>query len=203
MENELEQIQEAIIKDSVEASVLSNQVEFTHEEVTYRVSKPSYKLKQEAYKYRMKKFNELMEDKTVKFEKDIVAMYKEKGVDLDELSTKSQKLEADKHILQEKLGEALANKASVQDLTQYKTAIQAILDDQVRLVYERLNLLQFSLESQLNNYMYTVFTMLITEKKDGEKWLRVWNTLEEFENSDEALINAIAVYSTLILRNEI
>jgi len=203
METELEKIQEAIKKDSIEASVLDNKVEFVHDDITYRVSKPTYKQKQEAYKFRVKKFNELMSDKSVKFEKDIVLMYKEKGIDLNELTTQTTQLETDKHNLQLKLGEALASKASVEDLEEYKKAIQDILDRQIGLMYEKLNFTQFSLESQLNNYMYTVFTMLITEKKDGEKWVRVWNTLDEFENSDEALINAIATYSTLILRNEI
>lgn len=211
MEDRIELSQEAekefkkeMAQDAVETAITNNQLEFTFKDELYRVSKPSYKQKQVAQKLKSKKFNELLADKDVKFEKELKEQYKAKGIDIDELSHKIVALEAKKQLIQEKLGKALVDKAPDSDLNVYKIEIESIIAEEYQIMLEKLSYLQFSLESQLQNYMYQVFTSLIAEKKVNDTWIQVWKTVEDLENTqDEELINTVAKYSTFILKNEV
>src|ERR1039457_3949402 len=64
-----EKVAQAINKDFIEDITRDNKMEFTHENVKYRIAKPNYNQKQEIYRERVKKFTELLKDPAYSLEK--------------------------------------------------------------------------------------------------------------------------------------
>ncbi len=197
------ELTEMFQRETVENAVNNNVGEFEILEVPYRVSKPTYGQKQKTYKKRAEKFTELIQDKTLMLEKDLKKQYKERGIDIDEMQTKIISLEREKHNIQLKLGEALVKQASDTELKAYKEQIEEIQAKQINISIEKTNLLDFTIEQQLFVFTYTYLTFLIAEKKVDDKWVKVWNTWEDFENSDEDLIKEISYHASLIMKDEL
>jgi hypothetical protein len=52
-------------------------------------------------------------------------------------------------------------------------------------------------------YTYSYFTFLLSEKKEGENWVRVWNKFEDFEVGEDVLISKLTYYVTIMSNSEI
>lgn len=199
-----EEVKESMNQTILEEAILDNKFEFEYKEQTYRVRKPTFKEKQRAYRKKVEKMTELLKDKNLMLERDLVTLYKERNIDLNALSDQVQTLEKQKQNIQEKLGSLLANKGIESEIKSYKEEIQKIEAEQINLSTQRTSFLECSIEHQLFTYLYAYLTSVIAEKKVGESWVKVWNSYEEFEDSkDEDFITKIAFYSTFVLRNEI
>lgn len=180
--------------------------EFTFEfkDVKYKIRKPSFSDKQKLYKEKVKKFTELIKDKSLILEADLKAIYKERGIDIDEYQNKIVNLEQEKKAYQLKLGAVLAGDGVESDADMYKEQIQEIINKQTDLSMKKTSYLEPCLEQQLIVYLYAYLTTLIADKRVGESWEKVWNSYEEFENtSDEEVVNKIVFYSALMMRDEI
>lgn len=186
-----------------ENAIVDNKLEFKVGEVQYRVHKPTVGERTEASKYQSKKFVELLKDKSVLMEADIIKQYKDKGIDIEEFDKTAKNLEKEKQDIQEKLGKALADKAPEVDLEVYKKQIASLLFNIQDVLTRKNALLQYSLETQLFNETFSYFVMLVTEVKKGEEWVRLWNSLEEMNNADSQFFNQVVFYSTFVLRGEI
>jgi hypothetical protein len=187
----------------VEEILANNHYEFKYKDIDYKVIKPTFKDKQEVYRKKGSKLAELLKNKDILLESALIAQFKERGVDIEEFDTKIKILEQKKNSLKEKLGEALAKQSSESDLKIYREEIVDIITEQTNLSTQKFSYVQFSLENQLKMFAYTYMTISIIFKKENDKWVRVWNTIEEFENCpDEEFINNISFYAGLILKDE-
>lgn len=185
--------------------LLSNNVfEFKYKEKDYRVIKASFRDKQEVLKKKVQKFTELLKNKDILLEKDLIKLYKERGVDIDEIDKAITNLEQSKNSYKEKLGEALSKGSAESDLIVYKKEIEDIIEKQLALYNQRYSMIQYSLESQVRLYAYTYISIFMVEHKVEDKWVRLWNTFEEFENfEDEEFTSTVAVYIGTLLKNEV
>lgn len=198
-----EQVANAIDKDFIEDIVKSNTLEFTHEHTKYRITKANYEQKQEIYRERVKKFTELLRDKGYSLEKDLKKEYLERGIDVDAMGTKIKTLETKKESVQYKLGEMLKKEASEQDCESLKKEIEQINEDQKNLALERQTLLEFTIENQVLVHMYNYMTYVITEKHDGEKWVKAFKSFKEFMQSDETLVGKLAFLITMTFQDSV
>lgn len=188
----------------VEDVLSNNEYEFKYKDVDYKVVKPSFKQKQEVYRKKSEKFSSLLKNKELLLEKDLIAQFKERGININEFDDKIAVLEQEKNSLKEKLGKALAIGAPESDLKTFKDEIIKIINEQTSLTVQKFSYLQFSLENQLKMFAYTYVTILITFVKKDDKWVRIWNTFEEFEAyEDEDFINSISFYTGMILKDEV
>jgi hypothetical protein len=99
-----------------------------------------------------------------------------------------------------KLGEYIKNSKPDSDLKTLRDEIAEIISEQQELTIRKTNLLETSIEMQILMYMYTYLAFITTEKKEGENWIRVWNTWEEFEKADNELMDRVIFYTSLISR---
>jgi len=198
------QIITALDTTFVEEISKNNVCEFKYKDVLYRVIRPNYQQKQEIYKERVKKFNELLRDKTYILEKDLKKSYLERDVDVDSLGTKIRQLELKKNGVQVKLGELLKNGAPDDDCKTLKTDIEDIEQEQRALAIEKQSLLEFSLENQVLLHMYNYMTYIITEKKDDKGagiWEKAFSSFEKFMQTDEELVTKLAFLITITNRD--
>jgi hypothetical protein len=197
-ENQIE-----IDKTLVENSLIDNQLEFEIKGVKYRIKKPSFKEKQEVYKIKSKKFAELIGDKNYMLDKDLRKQYKARGIDIEEMEQRFKNLEREKNDIQYKLGEALVNKASEEELKSLTEEIKKITDMQIDISIEKTNLLDYSIEQQVFSESYSYLLYLIGEKFENDKWVKAWANYEDFQNNDENLVKTFAYYGALIVKDEI
>ena len=189
-ENELSRIGE-LIKD--------NRITFEYNNKQYRVRLLNLKEKEELDQLRRKKFGQLMKDKDIFLEKDLIIQYKERGIDIEDLDEQIKKIGAEQYDLQIKLGEAISKNEGEPVLKGYKEQIEDLMTHKQIINTQKNLLLEFSLENSLLNYVAQVITYLSLEEKIDNKWQRMFNSLEAFQTyEDEKLINKAGSYSMIL-----
>jgi hypothetical protein len=197
---------EILETDTIENFIKKNSVEFTIGEIAYRVNKPDYKQKQEVNKKRISKYQEFLNEKDekgnflYKTEEELRKQYKLRGTAVEDLEGRFDALDNKKNTIMLKLGEYIKNNKPDNDLKVLRDEIAEIISEQQELTIRKTNLLETSIEMQILMYMYTYLAFITTEKKEGENWIRVWNTWEEFEKADNELMDRVIFYASLISR---
>ena len=186
-ENELSLIME-MIKD--------NKIEFDYEGNRYRVRLLNLKEKEELDQLRRKKFGQLIKDKDILLEKDLIKVYKEREIDIDEIDKEIKALVQKELDLELNLGEEISKKSAENVLQQYKEKIKQCRYQQAILKTRKSLYLEFSLENQLLNYVAQLITYLSLEVFKDDEWIKMFNNLDDFQSYfDEKLINKAGIYS--------
>lgn len=189
----------------IEDFLKTNEFTFDFKEINYKVKKPNYKQKQETYQIRIEKYTQLLKEKNkdgvfkYSLEEDLKKDYKARGIDIDAMDKRMKLVVQEKEKLMMKLGEGLASKASKPDLDLYRKEIEKLDGENQTLIIKKTQLLEYSIENQLLLFSYSYLTYLIAEKKEGDKWIRVWNTLEEYENDDEDLLTELSFRAAFLI----
>ena len=198
---------EKIVKDMeketelsmIEELIKDNKITFEYNEKKYRVRLLNLFEKEELDVLRRKKFGQLMKDKDIFLEKDLITQYKERGINIDELDDQIKKIDAEDLDLQIKLGESISKNENETILKTYKDQIIDLRTKRQIINTQKNLLLEFSLENSLLNYVAQVITYLSLEQKIEDKWQRMFQTLEDFQKyPDEKLINKAGSYSMLL-----
>jgi len=182
----------------MEELVKSNEKIFEDNGITYKVRKPTYKEKQEVYQKRVERFTELLNNEKYSLELDLKKMYLKRGIDIDEMSSKMSKKIKRRDELMLQLGELVKNSASEDDLKKLKTEIQEIQEEIKLISINKTSLLEFSIENQVLIHTYSYLTYLVSEKKEGDSWVKVWKSFDDFQNDSTTIGNKLAYYVTLI-----
>jgi hypothetical protein len=209
-----EKLTELLNLEEVKKLINNNQVEFEYKNETYRVSKPSFKQKQEVYRKRCERHAELLQETKLdgKFkylvEKDLIEIYKKRGIDIDKIVKEVTILATKEKGLLDKLGKALIENQSNPELEAYRIEIDKLRTDITNLITEKNTLLECSIESQLLTFIYNFFAHLVTEKKivvvgQEPKWEKAWKTFDEFLEADESLIGIASTYMTMLINDQI
>ena len=188
--------------DKIDEMIRNNKLEFEYNKIKYRATIPTFKQKSELNEKKREKFLNLLKDEKNMLEEDLKKIYKKRGIDIDEINQKILALEKQKSDYLLKLGKALKEKSSDNDLEILKNEINKIAGEQTALSIQKMNLLEFSIESQILIYIYSYLAYLIIQKNIDDKWVPAWNTWEEFENSDENLITKASFHAGMVLKND-
>jgi len=191
------QIEKAMDKDFIEDVTKNNTNEFIHNNIKYRVMKPTYEQKQEVYKERVRKFTQLLKDPSYALEKDLKKQYLLRDIDIDAMTKAIANLEVRKNAVQMKLGELLEKDGSDIDCQALKKEIESIQEEQRRVIIEKQDLLEFSIENQVILHIYNYLTYTITEKQEGNSWVKAFRSFDDFMKSEEVLINKLAFIVTV------
>jgi len=210
-ENTLQDKVEKIKQDTAELDgqieteklLSDNSSEFDLEGVVYRVNKPSFEQKQTVNKERMKKLVSLLKDQEQLLEKDLIALYESRGISIAELDTSLDALRKRREDFAEKLGKGLVEKRDEKDLEIYKKEIEKVIVEQDALLMQKSALLDSSIESQINVFVYTYLAYLTLEKRVEEDWVKAFDTYENFLKSDETLVNKATWVTTFVNRTEV
>lgn len=203
MENRLNEAQR-IIKEmeketelsKVEELIKDNKISFEHDKKQYRVRLLNLSEKEELDTLRRKKFGQLLKDKDILLEKDLIEDYKQRGIDIADLDEQLKKLNAQDIDFQLKLGEAIAKNEGDTIFNNYREQIESVRNQKKEINAQKTLLLQFSLENALLNYVAQVITYLSLDVCENNNWKRMFSNLEEFQTyHDEQLINKAGQYS--------
>ena len=184
----------------VDEMIKNNQIEFEIKDKKYRVRMLNLKEKIDLDMLRRKKFGQLIQDKDILLEKDLIKVYKERGINIEEIDDKMSKIKAEVNDKQILLGESIANNDGETILKTYSDQIKNLNDELNILFLQKTTLLEFSLENQLLNYIAQIITFLSTDVMNEEGYYRrMWKTVEEFvDSSENDLINKAGSASMIL-----
>jgi len=182
-----------------EEMIKDNKITFFVEDKKYRVRMLNLAERNELDNLRRKKFGQLLQDKDIMMEKDLIKQYQERGINISEMDERIQKLTAEEVATQLKLGEAISKNDGESVLNTYKETIESLQHEKRAILAEKTLLLEFSLENQLLSYVAQIFTYLSLEVFEDNSWKRKFESIAEFEKTtDDKLINTAAQYSILL-----
>jgi len=183
----------------IEELIKDNKITFDYKDKKYRVRLLNLSEKEELDLLRRRKFGQLMKDKDIFFEKDLIAQYKERGINIDELDDQIRKINAEEMGLQLKLGEAISKNETETILKNYKEQVEELIAKKQVLYTQKTLLLEYSLENSLLNYVSQIITYLSFDIQLNDSWQRMFTSLEAFQKyEDEQLIIKAAKYSMLL-----
>jgi hypothetical protein len=193
------EMQEKTNLDKIAELLKDNKIEFLFKDKEYRAHLLTFKDKEELDELRRKKFGQLIQDKDILMEKDLIAIYKERGINIPAMDEKMHLLEAEQISLQIKLGEALSKKADEAVLKAYKGKIESLQAEISTIVIQKSQLLEYTLENQLSNFVAKVITYLAIDILENDEWTKVFKTFEDFQsNAEDEYINTAAKYALVL-----
>lgn len=191
----LDEMQEQYLIDKTYELIKDNKIEFEYDEKQYRVRLLNAKEKDELDMIRRKRFGQLLKDKDILLEKDLIIAYQERGINIEEIDEEIKKLNAQIDDQNYKLGEALSKQPGDIILKTYKDEIVRLTIKVRELVIQKSHLLEYSLENQLQNFVAQAISYLCLEEKVENEWQRVFYSLDDFMKQDDRLINIVGMYS--------
>ena len=204
---EVQELRDRITKylemEKVAELLSKNVIEFEHDGGSYRLSRPTFKQKVDVNDKRIERFTELLKNTKYLFEKDIIKLYRDRGIDIDAMTDESRTLTKQNNDLMMKLGEALKAQAPDNELQLLKTEIKKINERVQEITIQKILYLDSSIESQVEIFIYTYYGFLLTDKKVNDAWVKAWSTYEDFMDSSESLINTITYYVSFIAKTDV
>lgn len=194
-EKQLEYAQETLasmeFNELREENIIDNTYPFFVNDQMYRARMPNNREFCLVDKYKEDyKQNMIMTEKVYKLDTWKKILKDQQGIDIDEL-------ESQRTSLQNKLtSEYLVLTAIHPDLkdriNESKSKIAEIEDEHLKLFCEITEWLSPCLEYKLDDVYGKYLTYLCTEKlenSNSDKWVKLWNKYEEFEEADRKLVN--------------
>jgi hypothetical protein len=193
-------IQEEGDMSVVEELLKDNTITFKIKDKKYRVRLLNLGEKEELDNLRRKKFTQLILDKDILLEKDLIKAYKDRDIDIDEFTSKMKKIELEIYEKQIALGEAISKNEGETVLLAYEEQIKNLVLEKHIIFLQKNALLEFTLENQLLGYVSEIITYLSTEiKKEDETWERLWTSIEDFNQClDNELVNKAGTSSMVL-----
>jgi len=185
--------------DHISEMVKTNTITFSFKDKEYRIRLLNQKEKDELDLFRRRKFGELLQDKNILFSAELIRLYKEKGIDIEEeIDNKVKKIILQLNDKRMKLGEALEKKDPESILKTYADEIEEIENEIGGLTIQKSNLLENSFEKTLENQVIKCLAYLSLEIKINEEFSRAYNKIEDFLKVDEELISKTITYAMAI-----
>lgn len=196
-----EQVNEEIKLNEIEELIKNKVTTFDYKGQSYRVRPLTFKDRNLGYEKKVEKYTELLSNSKFKLEEDLKKVYKDsRNIDIDEMQNRYNSLEAQISNFMEQLGKLVKEDASIDQKKHLTDKIGELRSSQDNISRKKSELLQYSVESQVMLYVYNFLTYLCTEKKEGENWIPVWNSFEEYQNyPDEKLITNASVRASLVV----
>lgn len=190
-----ERIKQAEELTQIENLVSRNVGEFKLGKVNYRVRKPTPNERTEANEMRIKKYLELLKDDTYVTKEELIELYKNKKIDISKMERELLELQGKENVVLLKLAKLKEQK----DIENLKSEIMLIREKQTTISTRKSDLLQYSMENMLFEYVNSYFCYLLLEKKNGDKWERVFKSYEDFMNNDNDELFTRSIYFLSLL----
>lgn len=195
MEKLEKQVKEIEELDKCESEVIDNTIEFEitkGDGRTHRVRMPTIREKMEINRKRLLEARKLQKDGFL-YEAELVQeLYEKQKIDISALS--AEILDINEEI--EKMQVKLVPEHNIDQRAKLAEIIQQLLNDRIYKIAQKSNYLETSIESQLSEIMVTHAAALVFEKKVEDKWVRVFGSYNEYIDSTDDKLVAVAVNYT-------
>jgi hypothetical protein len=188
--NEVEKLKD-LLKD--------NKVEFEIDKIIYRVRKANYRETLKCNNQKIQKQMELLENPKYKLRKELIRLYKKNGIDIEKLEAKINSFNIEVESLQEKL----AVTTIPSDMKLLEDEITKLKRNQIELILEKNEYLEGCIENQIIEHANLYMVYLVTEKKVDDKWIKAFDSFEEFMDNDKIIIQATNYLSLLVYHQKI
>lgn len=191
---ELKEIAEA------ERMIQNNMIEFQIKEELYRVRRPVYSEQVEAEKFINERKVEMLRDPKCATREELKNLWKQKGMDIDDMDRKMVTLQAEINNLRLQLAETTEKKA----IKMLEEDIIKLMHEQTSISVDKANLLSCSLEDQLTTEANIYCMYLLLDKKEEGEWKRAFGSFERFqaEIQNEVVIQANYYLNVLLFSSE-
>jgi len=180
MENSMKM--EDIVKDNV--------IEFKVGEQKYRLCRPTQSDNDKINDYRRKEYTNLVKDSSFLFREQWIKDYKEKGIDIKKMEENVREMQSKAKGFMTRLAIAKTEK----DIDMLKNNIIKLRDRQYALSIKITELLSYSIEDQINIKATSYLCYLVLQKQVKEEWVKVFDKLEDFKNSQNHELVNQAIY---------
>lgn len=180
-----------------ERLIRDNKIEFNYQDKKYRVKMPTTGEEIEANTKSDELRLKLLNDDKYMTRNQLIEVYKKKGINIKELDDKFAKLQDEIKLTRLKLAKLPDGSEKV--IKSLSNKIVELKDKQFLITQEKVNLLQYSIESKVEHQWYVYLTCLLTEKLEGKKWVKCWKSFKDFENSETQLTGTAIVWTTNLL----
>lgn len=198
-----QEVQTLVDTSNIEKILVENEANFTYKGLKYKILQPTFEQKQEVNQKRIVKYIALLKDKNSILEKDLIELYKTRGIDIKAMDTQYESLEKDKEDYFLKLGRAVEENKEEKELIIYRDEIKKIVESQQSIMAEKSMLLDSSIESQMNVFYYVYLASMVTQKLDeNNNWVKAWDSYEDFIKEKESLINLTVFYVSILSKDE-
>lgn len=192
--------------DKYKLSLLSEKIkdnyyDFKYKDDEYRIRLLTVRDREELEILKRTKYSQLLRNTDILMEKDLKELYKKRGIDIDAIDTEIKVKVQEKQNIQLKLGEGLSEKKSEQLLESMALNISKLDLDIMTLSIQKKDLLEPSFENLFYMYIEQCIAFLCCEKKVEDKFIRAFNSFDEFLSIEEELLTTVALYSMLINKN--
>lgn len=185
----------------IEELVEDNKAEFAYKEKEYRLRKPSRKELRDMKAKKNEKFNQLLQEKddngNLKYilKEQLIDIYEKRGISFTKMNQKFTELS---HKEEQKLLK-LVKAENKKEIKELKKDIENIRIEQDEISNRKADLLEFSLEDTLKDFINTYLCYLLFEQKVDGKWKRVFDNYEDFMNCEDADLITRALYFLIVL----
>jgi hypothetical protein len=178
----------------IERMIKNNVIEFSIEDTKYRVRTPNYEEQKEMEKFRRRKYLELVQDETIKFQKEWISIYKNKDIDIEQMEQDIIKLKREEEQKLLKLAET-ADEKKVNNL---KIEIIEIRKKIAEIQVEKTDLLSYSLEDLLQLEISSFMVYVTLEKQESDKWVKNYATYDDCAKDSGTLFNRAFYYASYL-----
>lgn len=192
---------EMLKMSELEKKVFDNKIEFIYKEDTYRVRHLNLLEAEELKKVMAAKTVELLEDKNVRREEELIALWKEKGIDIDKLTEEfNEGYKAYNKALYE-LGKCVSEQATEKELSIYEKRCEELRAKVEGIQLKKSELLSASYESQALELMYKYMIYFGLEKKEGDKFIKPYKSYEDMLISMDSELLYKALLHTMMVES--
>lgn len=177
IQDTLKHIQELEHTARLEDLIKDNAIEFFVEEKKYRVRQLTPGEKKEIFKEQRKLYTKLVFDESYKFKKEWIVQYKKQGIDIEVKEELARQYQAEQNKVLLKLSE-IDDEKVVEEL---KAEVVAIREKIYAINFEIAQLLEFSIEQELETFSKCYTVSKVVEKQIEKGWESYFKTYAEFE----------------------
>jgi hypothetical protein len=202
----LDQVLEELQKSSQNQELVKdNKFYFQYKELWYRVCMPNQKELAEANQYRnQRKIQMLQAGKKEGFllKKELIAVLKENGVDIDDMDKEIEKLKD--QLIQ--LALTTAKKRDSEEVSIEKLEKDSKeIDNKIRkILNQKMEHLALAIEYQAEDAWYKNLVAVCAEKsvdETKEKWEKVWKTFSDFQKDNSNLPYICEAHFVSLIQN--
>jgi hypothetical protein len=184
-----------------ETMLADNTCEFEHQGKTYHIRRLKGSEKDELALQRAKKYGQLLFDPDFKFRKQLVALLKEKGVDIEHLEGEQRREYLKEQDILRRLGKCEIES----DVNKLVAEVEASRTIQKGIFLDIQDHMSTCIEKNLEDFGRMYMLYLLLEVKNGDKWERICSSFKELQDyEDEMLLGrAAGILAVLVYHDEL
>ena len=184
-------------KEKLENIIKDNKIIFSVKDKNYRVSKLTQGQSAQARSARNNKYLELLKSNDFVLREQLISIYLEKGIDIVKMEAEIKELQLQIEDIMEKAAPIPTESSTV--LKDYESQCDELKLKQTAISVRLTELLEYCLENEINEFANLYLVYLVLEKEVDNKYIKCFETYQEFLDSSQEDLIFSATYNLSML----